>query len=385
MTAAGAPIRAVGPSIQRVAEHAVEQIVAAVDELWPGAPVRLGEHVPSVTSYVHRIEVDGRALYAKYSILGASLVSVTRGVHGTWDTVLSNQLGYVNRPDAVLAREVQQLRVFAERGPLLVCAVAGYARGVLLTHAVTGARGLDELLLAEPSRAPELLRQAWTPVTRLHAAPVDGWPLIAERDITSTFTRKFLGDGNAFQAGRITRGVDPDVVAGLRYIVRRLRAFPATRPTGALIFGEVKPEHVLLGGSEPVYLDPGAHVASAVSDLAKLVSRLVLLVIGLVPDTAARQHILAALTNLLREERSGVDDRQGWMVELLTLAARDATNIISTYLAAPGRFPLPRTAGAVVEHVALAVRTVEHLVTGLAQRALPEEIWAELAEEVTSS
>jgi hypothetical protein len=376
-------------SVARVFEYAVEQIVAVAGELWPGEPVQLGEHVPSVTSYVHRISVGGRPLYAKYSVLGTSLVSVLRGAHGDWPAVLTAQRGYVRQRDGLLAREAEQLRLLVHGGQLDVCPVAGYRNGVLFTEVVTSGVALDELLLGEPHRTPDVLRRVWAPLTRLYRTPVEGWPVIAERDIVATFTRKFLGgQGSTVHFGaHLRRDVGPDVVEGLRYVVRRLRTIPATRPTTTLVFGEVKPEHILMTGTGPVFLDPGVHVAAPVSDLAKLVSRLLLMVMARVSATSARRHIVAGLTDMIWEERStaGLASSTAWMVELLTLVARDTVNIVSTYLTTPERFPLPRSAGAVLERAGLVVPVVEHLVTGLAQRMEPVEIWARLSAEVVGS
>ena len=104
-----------------VVEHAVEQIVTAAGELWPGERVRLIAHVPSVTSYVHRIQVGQRLLYAKYSLLGASLVSVVRGAYGDWNTVLAEQQRYLARPDGVLERELHDC------GAIVICVRGGFA------------------------------------------------------------------------------------------------------------------------------------------------------------------------------------------------------------------------------------------------------------------
>lgn len=112
---------------------------------------RLGEHVPSVTSYVHRLEVAGRPLYAKYSILGASLVSVVRGIYGDWDKVLNSQYRYVQRGDAILARESAQLRLLSRQHR--VCTVAGYARGVLFVETISSGVTLSDVLFTEPHHA----------------------------------------------------------------------------------------------------------------------------------------------------------------------------------------------------------------------------------------
>ncbi|MEC4020029.1 hypothetical protein [Streptomyces sp. H27-D2] len=59
------------PTTEDVCAFAAGRIQDAAARLWPGDPVTLGPHTPSVTGYVQRIEADGRALFAKYSVLGA--------------------------------------------------------------------------------------------------------------------------------------------------------------------------------------------------------------------------------------------------------------------------------------------------------------------------
>lgn len=65
---------------------------------------------------MRRIRVDGRALYAKYSLLGVSLVSLLRGACGPWPQVREAQRAYVLRPDALIEREAGQLRFLQEAG-----------------------------------------------------------------------------------------------------------------------------------------------------------------------------------------------------------------------------------------------------------------------------
>ncbi|MFH9197203.1 hypothetical protein ACH4KO_06795 [Streptomyces anulatus] len=76
---------------ERLYEASRRAITLAVDDLWPGRGAVLGPQCPSVTSYVCSVTVDGEAMYAKYSWLGSSLVSILRGARGTWDEVLEAQ------------------------------------------------------------------------------------------------------------------------------------------------------------------------------------------------------------------------------------------------------------------------------------------------------
>lgn len=144
------------PSVARVFVHAATQVHLAAADLWPGVPVLLEQHVPSVTSYVHRARIGDRTLYAKVSILGVSLVSLLRGAFGTWPDVLQAQREYETRADGLLEREAAQLRFLAGLERPRVCALAGMSRGVMFTESVTGP-SLGDLVLRRPGDTAELL------------------------------------------------------------------------------------------------------------------------------------------------------------------------------------------------------------------------------------
>lgn len=373
-------------SVTHLFQHAREEILAAAGKLWPGESAQLGEQVPNLSSYVHRIDVAGRPLTATYSLLGESLVTVLRGTYTGWDQLEISQRRYVRQRNALLARQAQQLRVLAEAKQVPVCGLAGYHNGVLFTDAIPTAQSLEDLLLADPRQAPDLLRRAWAPLTALHTAPDAGWPVIVERGIAATFDRKFGGQTGTVHFRHLRRDVNPDVVEGLRFVVRRLRTFAATHPATGLTFG-ASPEHIVLHEGEPVYLDPGLHVASAVADLAMLASRLLLVVMARALATSARRHIVAGLTGLIRAERAAAPLAlaNAWMVDLLTLLCRDTANLLSTYLTAPDELPLPNSATAVLERSQVVMPVIEHVVTGLVQSTTPMDIWNRLAEEAVGS
>lgn len=373
--------------VARVFEYAVEQITATASELWPDNSVRLGEHVPTLTSYVHRIWVGEHPMVAKYNFLGSSLAAVLRGTHGGWAEIEPAQRRYVHTRDALLAREAEQLYLLAATRQLRAAGVTDFHNGVLFTAAITKGTPLDELMLAKPQLAPTLLRRAWAPITRVHRLPGHDWPAIPERDIVATFSARFLADTRGtVHLGQARSGIDPEAITGLRYIIRRLRTFPVTQSRTGLVYGEVTPGNIIMTGGEPIYPTPGMHIAPAIADLAKLVSRLLLTVLSRVPATNARHHILAGLTDLIRAERSTVPIAlSAWMVELLTLVARDAANILSTYITAPESSPLPNSAVAVLDRVEAVVPVFELLVTGLVRGLDPDEIWARVTAEVVGS
>ncbi|MGH3798638.1 MAG: hypothetical protein ACRDTD_00610 [Pseudonocardiaceae bacterium] len=191
-------IGGVAPTVEQLFGYAVEEITVAASESWPGERFRLAEHVPSVTGYVQRVEVGGRSLFAKYSYLGSSLVSILRGRCGGWDRVRAAQLAYVAAPGSLLEREAAQLCLLRKLGRPQAHRVAAFHRGVLFTEAVTGA-SLARLLCDEPLRTAELLGRTWAELGGLHRLELtklfDRSVAIEERSIEETFVRKFRGIG----------------------------------------------------------------------------------------------------------------------------------------------------------------------------------------------
>lgn len=367
------------PGVAQVFTHAAEQIHQAAIELWPDAPVRLEQHVPSVTSYVHRTRVGDRTLYAKVSILGVSLVSLLRGTYGSWPNVLEAQREYEARTDGLLEREAAQLRLMSGLGRPRVCALAGMSQGVLFTEPVPGPT-LGDLLLQQPGDTAELLALPLAELRPLHRLDVvrrlEPGGLIGERSISGTFLRKFNGLSGAVYIDRLgaERCEDEqrqEAAELLRRTVARLHRVRMTLPATArttLVFGDLKPEHVVFpDGPEgrPVLIDPGLLRAGPVVDVAKLLSRTVLFV-------AARQHGAA------RKVVEGIDafarapmpqprrSQRVWLRELLALWLMDTTNILTTYLSAPSSLPLPS------HGVALVARAVQ-------VGALVDEVSADLA------
>ena len=133
----------------------------------------LGDHVPSVTGYVHRASIGGRDVFAKDSILGLSLVSVLRGMAGVRDKVRAAQAAYATSPASLLAREAAQLRALDMAG-VRVGRCAGYAGGVLFTEPVTGPT-LADLITKEPARTCDLLTAAAGPSAGSMPPMADGW------------------------------------------------------------------------------------------------------------------------------------------------------------------------------------------------------------------
>jgi hypothetical protein len=379
------------PSVGEVFVHTAAQIHRAAADLWPGVPVCLEQHVPSVTSYVHRARVGDRTLYAKVSVLGVSLVSLLRGACGTWSNVAQAQREYEQRADGLVEREAVQLRLLAGMEQPRVCALAGTSRGVLFTEPVTGPT-LGELLLTRPGDTAELLAVPLAELRPLHRPELvrrlEPGGVIGERSIAGTFLRKFNGlSGTVYVdrlgAERCTPDQRQEVVELLRSAVARLhrlrmRLAPATRTT--LAYGDLKPEHVVFpDGPEarPVLLDPGLLRAGPTVDAAKLLSRTMLFLAARQPGGMTARQVVDGLGvfGQARALRLSRQARRVWLRELLTLWLMDTTNILTTYLSAPSALPLPAQGLALVERAVAVCTLVEAVSADLATGADVRGVW----------
>lgn len=366
------------PTPELVADYAAEHIAAAAHELWPTSAVQLGPVIPSVTSHVQQLTVDGGALYAKTELLGMSLVSVVRGRGGDWPTAKAAQRAYLARPGTLLEREANQLRVLATAG-LRVPRVLGYRPGVLFTEYVRGAT-LAELVAARPGRTAGLLylvRQELAPVLRGRdvVALVDRAPII-ERSVPGTFLRKFNDVSGAAYLGR-----SPDGNL-LREIVLRLRranasaAFSLTRP---VVFGDLKPEHVLFptDGGRPTFIDPGLMRNPPCADLAKLLSRLFLDLVARQPGVDTVRVVLdeVALYADAAAAHLSVSDKSALLRQLVTLWLMDTTNILTTYLSHPTGLPMTRNGAAVVARAGAVCWMLDLCTSALVPLRSGRDLW----------
>lgn len=193
------------PGIADVFVYAATHIHQAAGELWPGEHILLESHVPSVTEYVHRVRVGDRALYAKTSFLGMSLVSLLRGAGGPWPVVRQAQQAYLARPDSLPAREAAQLTLLTTVPGPRVCALAGLKSGVVFTEPVSGP-ALGDVLLARPDDASGLLSRVLTELRPIHRPSTaqllaPSWD-ITERGITGTFLRNTCSSPMALTNGQ---------------------------------------------------------------------------------------------------------------------------------------------------------------------------------------
>ncbi|MEU5050142.1 hypothetical protein [Streptomyces sp. NPDC021096] len=358
--------------------YADRQINKAAARLWPGAEVRLGQHTPSVTTYVRRLQVDGRPLFAKVSLLGLSLVSVLRGTAGDWATVRAAQAAYRGSPGTLLEREAKALAILGEEAGVLTCPVAGIRDGVLFTEPVAGPTLVD-LLAKEPHRTGELMTRVLVELAGLQrpaVARVVDEVAIVERGIGSTFHRKFNGISGPTYLRKA--GEKGEVLATVVGRLRRLRLTPAAgrRP---VVYGDLKPDHAVFPDGprgRPVFLDPGLARGRPQTDAAKLVSRTVLNLIASPPDRATADAVVSGAGTFADAMTAdlGPDERATWIKHLVVLWLMDTTNILSTYLTSPPDLPLPEHADKITRQaktvVSLLDRTTAHLIAGTDPRAV---------------
>ncbi|MCQ8194634.1 phosphotransferase [Streptomyces rugosispiralis] len=348
--------------------------------------------MPSVTGYVRRIRVDGRVLYAKYGFLGVSLVSLLRGVCGPWPEVLKAQQEYVRGSGSLLEREAAQLRLLGQVGRPRVCGVAGLRRGVLFTESVPGPT-LADLLLRRPVEAADLLGGAFGELVQLHRPSavqlLAPGGVIGERSIAGTFGRKFNGISGRTYVDRL--GVDrcpagerEEVVELLRHVVARLYRLRATVLPHArrrvLAYGDLKPEHVVFPegtSGRPVFIDPGLLLAGTAVDVAKLLSRTVLLLATARPGAVTAQHAVDGVGAFVAARMALLPTkaRRGWLRELLVLWLMDSVNILATYLSAPAALPLPGQGAALVGRAVDVCRMAERISAELMASAEGRAVW----------
>ncbi|WP_329453380.1 phosphotransferase (plasmid) [Streptomyces sp. NBC_01724] len=364
-----------------------EQIQHAASSLWPGERAVLGAHSPSVTGYVQQIEVGGRPLSAKHSLLGVSLVSVMRGSCGTWEKVRAQQIAYGVSPTSLPVRQAAQLDALATAG-LAVARTAGCDGGVLFTEPVAGPT-LSDLVFKSPERTGELLGRTLSALQVLQrpvVAEKAELSAIKERGIDATFRRKFNGiSGLAYleQVGgaRLDERTRHNVAVTVRQVIARLLRLRLAPPVGAaqVLYGDLKPEHVLFpDGPEglPVFINPALHPGPGHADAAKLISRTVLSLIA-VPPPGSPTAVLNGVDAFVQEQLRPMRRAMGglYLRRLLVTWLMDTTNITTTYLSAPSTLALPEHAGALVERIEAVCTLLDRVSALLMADAEPAASW----------
>jgi hypothetical protein len=174
--------------------------------------------------------------------------------------------------------------------------------------------------------------------------------------------------------------------APARRVVARLRRLwlahqPSTdRPVMA--YGDLKPEHVLFADTaatdRPVLVDPALMRATATVDAAKFVSRTMLLLISCPPGSINAASLAGGLVDFVDKlAAASVRDEAGaaWWRKLVLLWLCDTVNIVTTYLSAPPKLPLPPHAVAVLAHARTLWTLVDRLSAELAAGTHPYAVW----------
>lgn len=262
---------------------------------------------------------------------------------------------------------------------------------MLFTEPVTGPT-LANLLLTHPEDAAELLAAPFTELTELHKPDstrrLDTSGAITERSVAGTFLRKFDGAcgvsyTNRLGVERCSEAEHLAVVELLQPTISRLRRIALmTRPSvpPVLVYGELKPEHVFFpegAQGRPTFVDPGLMRAGASADVAKLVSRTVLLVGMARPSSDLATRIAQGVNTLVQARASTLprSARSEWLREVFTLWLMDSVNITSTYLAAPAGMPLPAQGAAVVERATAVCRLFKEMSADIAVEGDANGLW----------
>jgi hypothetical protein len=210
---------------------------------------------------------------------------------------------------------------------------------------------------------------------------------IKERSIAGTFIRKFGGIGADVYLDQLAAEwcERDELTAVLRRVVARLGRLWVTVPTttaSVLVYGDLKPEHVIferdaVASDPPMFIDPGMSCARITVDAAKLVSRTILLMIGV-------QQVNGTATAIGDGLAAFVDDRTHalpatargeWLRELVLLWLMDTVNILTTYLSAPVGLPLPAHAEAALSQVRTLWALVDRVSVELAAGTDPQIVW----------
>src|SRR5690606_11094342 len=240
------------------------------------------------------------------------------------------------------------------------------------TEAVTGPT-LADLVLDRPGDAGALLEYALAELGPLHrpgaGRRLDPVGIIGERSIEGTFRRKFDGPAGAAYVDRLGAERCEEVAELVRVSVARLLGLAPTLPAPvgtSLAYGDLKPEHVVFphGPDErPVFLDPGLMRAAPLVDVAKLLSRTVLLLAARRPDPTTVRLVVDGIAEVARSRvgHLSVKERRAWLRHLLVLWLMDTLNIVTTYLSAPAALPLPSLGLALVDRAIPVCRLVDRV------------------------
>jgi hypothetical protein len=247
--------------------------------------------------------------------------------------------------------------------------------------------------MTTPAQATALLETTLSELRPLYRSRTAGWlgpaGAIGERGIASTFARKFNGiSGPTYLAqlgaDRLPPKHQEEVQARLRAAVarlRRVRLLPAQTASPVLVYGELKPEHVIFPdgpAGQPQFIDPGLSHGRPSGDVAKLISRTALRLLSAGPGQRTRTAELVAGIDRFAQRRTAAlapKTSRTWQREVLVLWLMDTTNLLSTLLSAPPGLPLNERARALADHPLAACRLVDQVSTDLVRQRDARLTW----------
>ncbi|MFG3342622.1 hypothetical protein [Glycomyces sp. NPDC048151] len=305
--------------------HALQQLGIAFSE-----PLTL---IPSVTSYVYMFDADiGRAV-AKCSILGKARSSLRQegGVRAReLDEIVRAQREYAATSSACLD-EARGLRLLTGiLGADAVPRVIGLVDGVL----VIAAEGASTASIADrdvpnekaseaSAYAVGLLERLWEyPPTRLEPPDADAVNRAHALGMVGTFRRKFLRGRHRQYVDKVVPSAE--LARGISSLVETI-ARTSWPSSGAmrLVYGDFKPEHVLLReGARPMLIDPLPAFGWRECDIARFLMRMVLLSMS----DSTRLSLLKQVSDVLAARLP--DDLDARLVQWFM--AMDFVNIYTT-------------------------------------------------------
>lgn len=342
------------PTAQDLLEHAETAVSDVVRKLVGNTATVVLRHLPSITNYVATVSTSAETQWvAKYAILDTSLVSLTRGLKGDWQSVLQKQASYLTGLTLV-DREREQLRFLSEETALRVPEVIGCIDGVLLTRFEKGPTAAD-ILLNHRDGSHQLLHELHRVGRSLYSADQRELPqwVTAEphANIADTFARKFmnpkanefvmsLGQGrfNDARRSRLTQRFQAAVPTLIALSPAVAQTIEASR---GLAFGDLKPEHLIRTSDQSIqFIDPNLQLTSPLVDVAKFLSRTALLLATSSTSPAQARQVTSAATEYA--DRAIDDICETSLVTasrarstVTTMWGMDTANLLSTCLSIP--------------------------------------------------
>ncbi|MEK2474435.1 hypothetical protein [Streptomyces noursei] len=247
---------------------------------------------------------------------------------------------------------------------------------------------LADLLAKGPQQTGELMTRAAVELAGLQqpavARAVDA-AAIAERRIGSTFDRKFNGiSGPTYlrKAGQAGEALSTVVLRlRLRLRLRRLRPAPTAGHLLPVIYGALKPDHVVFpdgADGRPVFLDPGLGRGRPQTDAAKLISRTVLGLIAASPDLAAADATAPGIEEFADTLTATRPGRAGRVAAAPGGAVAHGHHQPPQHLpdlTCPPDLPLPELAGKLTAHAEMVCGLLETTTAGLVAGTDPRAVW----------